>query len=80
MAYLLLFLLAFAPSTSRSTPTAQAPVLVLTVSPGEISWERFGHNALVVDGIAYDWGRFEFGTTTGEKIAFGGRFVQGDMQ
>ncbi|MEM8874076.1 MAG: DUF4105 domain-containing protein [Planctomycetota bacterium] len=63
-----------------ASPRDDAPVLLLTISPGELAWERFGHNALVVDGVAYDWGRFDFGNSTGEVAAFVGRFIQGDME
>lgn len=42
-------------------------VFLLTVEPGDAIWERFGHNALVIQDsrdktrIAYNWGIFDFG-------------------
>lgn len=53
---------------------------VMTMAPGELFWERFGHNALVVDDpespepISYNFGSFDPG-----EPGFVGRFVQGEM-
>ncbi|MDI1252009.1 DUF4105 domain-containing protein [Thermomonas sp.] len=69
---------------------AQAPVAaipdaprigVVTMGPGEIFWERFGHDAIVVDDpalgerISYNFGFFDM-----EEPGFIGRFVQGRME
>lgn len=54
---------------------------VATMQPGEIFWERFGHNAIVVDDpalgepISYNFGFFDLA-----EPGFVGRFVRGDMQ
>ena len=54
-------------------------VYVMTVGPGELPYERYGHNALIFEfeeppSIAFDWGRFNF-----EQPGFLWRFVRGDM-
>ncbi len=51
----------------------------MTAAPGQIYWERFGHNALIVsynDGrrISYNFGYFDF-----EQSGFLFRFVRGRM-
>src|SRR5687768_6380956 len=54
---------------------------VMTMQPGEIFWERFGHNALVVDDpaqpapISYNYGFFDLA-----ELGFVWRFVRGEMQ
>jgi hypothetical protein len=54
---------------------------VVTMQPGEIFFERFGHNAIVVDDpaagepISYNFGFFDM-----EEPDFFTRFVHGDMQ
>ncbi|MFP5374802.1 MAG: DUF4105 domain-containing protein [Gammaproteobacteria bacterium] len=54
---------------------------VMTMQPGEIFWERFGHNAIVVDDpaapgpVSYNFGYFDL-----EEPGFVGRFVRGRMQ
>lgn len=64
---------AAAPSTMR--------VGVMTMLPGEIFWERFGHNAIVVDDpargepVSYNFGFFDL-----DEPGFVGRFVHGDMR
>lgn len=53
---------------------------VVTIGPGDLPYERFGHNALLFidsatgEAVAYDWGRFDF-----DQPNFIGRFVRGDM-
>jgi hypothetical protein len=53
---------------------------LITVGQGPAIWERFGHNAIVVEdtvtgrAVAYDYGRFDFGDP-----AFVPRFVMGRM-
>jgi hypothetical protein len=54
---------------------------VATMQPGEIFFERFGHNAIVVsdpaigETLSYNFGFFDMG-----EDGFTGRFVQGHMQ
>ncbi len=56
-------------------------VSVLTFGPGDLVFERFGHNALrIVDpasgsDLAYNWGMFSF-----DQPNFLGRFLSGDTQ
>lgn len=58
-------------------------VYLLTLSPGSAIWERFGHNALVIDDpsqpasrrrVAFNWGTFDF-----DQPNFIGRFIMGRM-
>ncbi len=55
-------------------------VYLLTIGPGDLPYERYGHNALLFINpgssgtAAYDWGRFDF-----EQPNFIGRFIQGEM-
>ena len=65
-----------------ATAASAAPrIAVMTMQPGEIFFERFGHNAIVVDDpavgapISYNFGFFDLG-----EPGFLGRFVHGDMQ
>ena len=54
---------------------------IATMQPGEIFFERFGHNAIVVDdpalgeSLSYNFGFFDMG-----EPDFVGRFVEGDMR
>jgi hypothetical protein len=54
---------------------------VATMQPGEIFWERFGHDAIVVDDpalgppISYNFGFFDL-----SEPGFVGRFVRGEME
>ncbi|GGA68627.1 membrane protein [Arenimonas soli] len=54
---------------------------VLTMEPGEIFWERFGHNAIVVDDpaapgpLSYNFGFFDL-----EEPGFYWNFVRGRME
>ena len=65
------------PSESRSAPR----IGVVTMGPGEIFWERFGHDAIVVDdpqqgeAISYNFGFFDLA-----EPGFIGRFIRGEMQ
>lgn len=62
---------------------ARAPVRigVVTMGPGEIFWERFGHDAIVVDDpaagepVSYNFGYFDLA-----EDGFIGRFLRGRMQ
>lgn len=54
-----------------------APIELATMAPGEIYWQRFGHNALLVggpDGVSYNFGYFDF-----EQPGFLRRFALGRM-
>ena len=77
-AFALLWLLAAA-----AVPAAgqELRVSILTVGPGELPYERFGHNAILFEldddpgsGVAFDWGRFDF-----DQPGFIRRFAAGDM-
>ena len=64
-------------------PEAPPPprIGVVTMAPGAIFWERFGHDAIVVDDpaqpgpVSYNFGFFDLG-----EDGFVGRFVKGEMQ
>jgi hypothetical protein len=72
-----LLLWLFAAAASAATPR----IGVMTMQPGEIFFERFGHNAIVVDDpdapapLSYNFGFFDPG-----EAGFIRRFVQGDMR
>ncbi len=54
---------------------------LMTMQPGQIFWERFGHNAIVVDDPARDGPvSYNFGFFDLDEPGFIGRFVHGDMQ
>src|SRR5688572_10454408 len=72
--------LALAQSTR---PTAADPATfryaLLTMGPGKLIYERFGHNAIIVEGppngdVAFNYGVFSF-----EQPNFLGRFIEGKM-
>ncbi len=74
LALLCLLLVAF--------PALTAPRIgVMTMQPGDIFWERFGHDAIIVDDpargepISYNFGMFDL-----EEPGFVGRFVKNEMQ
>jgi len=73
---LMLALLTLAPAIH-----AAPRIGVMTMQPGEIFFERFGHNAIVVDDpalaepVSYNFGFFDL-----EEPDFMSRFVQGDMR
>jgi len=60
---------------------AQVRIGVATMLPGEIFFERFGHNAIIVDDpafaepVSYNFGYFDM-----DEPDFVGRFVRGDMR
>ncbi|HWS79195.1 MAG TPA: DUF4105 domain-containing protein [Thermomonas sp.] len=68
------------PATTVAEPTAPR-IGVVTMGPGDIFWERFGHNAIVVDDpslgepVSYNFGFFDLA-----EDGFTGRFVRGEMQ
>lgn len=76
-----------APAHAQPAPVAaaapQAPRIgVATMQPGEVFWERFGHDAIVVDDpavpsgpVSYNFGFFDLG-----EDGFIGRFVRGEME
>ena len=80
---LLLVLALFAGIAQAQTAPSEGKLRigVVTMGPGEIFWERFGHDAIVVDDpaqgepISYNFGFFDLA----EK-GFVGRFVRGEMQ
>jgi hypothetical protein len=73
------------PSGSASpvlAPASDAPRIgVVTMGPGDVFWERFGHDAIVVDDGApagptsYNFGFFDLA-----EDGFIGRFVRGEME
>jgi len=73
---LLVALLVLAPAVQ-----AAPRIGVMTMQPGEIFFERFGHNAIVVDDpalaepVSYNFGFFDM-----EEPDFMSRFVRGDMR
>lgn len=74
------------PPPVRSVAGDELTVYLLTFDPGGLVWERFGHNALWIRDkgtgldIAYDYGRFTFGSTPGDVLRFAGRFAAADMR
>lgn len=78
LALVLLGLLLAAPAPARAQ--AMPEVWLATVEPGEIYWQRFGHNAILItdpvdgSGMAYNFGYFSF-----EQENFLLRFAQGRM-
>ena len=64
-----------------SFAAAAVRIGVATMQPGEIFFERFGHNAIVVDDpalgepVSYNFGFFDMA-----EDGFVGKFVHGDMQ
>jgi hypothetical protein len=79
---LLLLAAAIAPARSQErqepTPTLQASLV--TVEPGELYWQRFGHNAILLHdpasdrSVSYNFGYFDFG-----QHDFLLRFIRGRM-
>ncbi|HRN54279.1 MAG TPA: DUF4105 domain-containing protein [Gemmatimonadaceae bacterium] len=70
------------PLTSQvSPPTSSLRVSILTFGPGDLVFERFGHNALRItdlatgSDLAYNWGMFSFAEPN-----FLGRFLSGDTR
>ncbi|CAA9338253.1 MAG: hypothetical protein AVDCRST_MAG68-2892 [uncultured Gemmatimonadetes bacterium] len=58
---------ALAAQAPSAAPDAAPRVFVMTMGPGDLVWERFGHNALWVHDprrgtdVAYNYGMFDFG-------------------
>jgi hypothetical protein len=69
------------PSVTSDTAPSELSVTVITFSPGEEVWERFGHNALWIHDaragtdIAWNWGLFDFA-----QPDFLQRFLSGDTK
>jgi hypothetical protein len=83
-AALLLLVAGFARAQPAATMAAEASaprIGVVTMGPGGIFWERFGHDAIVVDDpargapISYNFGFFD-----PAEVGFTGRFIRGEMQ
>ncbi|HEU6452522.1 MAG TPA: DUF4105 domain-containing protein [Gemmatimonadaceae bacterium] len=73
-------------ATATRTLPAQEPgsnlrISVITIGPGAQVWERFGHNAIMLEdthtgqAVWYNYGMFDFGATD-----FWPRFMKGDMR
>lgn len=66
LAALLLALLGSAQAQEQASPGDTLRVSLLTFAPGEVYWQRFGHNALLVENTAtganavYNYGMFDF--------------------
>lgn len=78
---LLAFLLLFATIARAQAPAGeQLHIYLMTFGPGDEVWERFGHNAIVVEdnaqgySIAYNWGMFSF-----NQPGFVARLMKGRM-
>lgn len=74
---LAVMLFAVSPAAIASTPQ----VALVTFGPGQIYWERFGHDAIIVEDpavgqpVVYNCGVFEF-----EQKNFFLNFARGHMQ
>ena len=75
--FLLALCLLLSPLSAAATPR----IGVMTMQPGEVFWERFGHDAIVVEdpargeALSYNYGFFD-----PSEPGFLGRFVRGEMQ
>ena len=64
-----------------AVPGAELEVYVMTMGPGDLIWERFGHNAVGIrdraagTDVVYNWGVFDFG-----EADFLPRFIRGEMR
>lgn len=69
------------PSAQAAEPGSNLTVYLLTFGWGDVSWERFGHNAIWIKDRAhntdmtYNWGMFDF-----NQPRFVWRFVTGDTR
>ena len=69
------------PGNAASVEEAAPRIGVLTMGPGDIFWERFGHDAIVVEDpntgsqTSYNFGYFDLA-----EDGFIGRFIKGQMQ
>lgn len=68
------------PASSESSASPTLQVSLLTFGPGEIYWERFGHNAIAIhdpasgETVSYNYGMFDF-----EEENFFLNFLRGRM-
>ena len=80
LALALIFLFAI-PAWAATSPPVAPRIGVMTMQPGEIFFERFGHDAIVVldtqtgEATSYNFGFFDM-----SEPGFVGRFAHGDMQ
>lgn len=78
---LLFTALALAQPARDPEPGSELQVSLLTFGPGEIYWERFGHNAIAVrdtrsgEAMSFNYGIFDF-----EEEAFFLNFLRGHMR
>ena len=69
------------PLLQAQAPAPRLQVSLLTFGPGDIYWERFGHNAIVIrdlgtgDAVSYNYGIFDF-----EEADFFVNFLRGRMR
>lgn len=75
-------LLAFSSEGLRAQePGSNLRISVITIGPGAQVWERFGHNAIMLEdtrtgqAVWYNYGMFDFGAAD-----FWPRFMKGDMR
>lgn len=79
--FILVLFLGFAGNTQAQAQPSAPRIGMLTMGPGEVFWERFGHDAIVVDDpaqaapISYNFGYFDLG-----EPGFVGRFAKGEMR
>lgn len=77
---LLALLCASTSALPAQTPGDELRVYLMTLGPGDAVWERFGHNAIVVEdmrrgtSVAYNWGMFDF-----DQPGFVPRLMMGRM-
>jgi hypothetical protein len=70
-----------APIPNPESPIPALEISLLTIGPGPIFWERFGHNAIVVRDrdagttVAFNYGIFDF-----EQENFLENFARGNMR
>ena len=70
-----------AAAPSVSTPTPPIRIGVMTMLPGQIFWERFGHDALIVDDPAHGEPiSYNFGFFDPSEPDFFARFIRGQMR
>lgn len=68
-------------AADAAEPGADLQISLLTVGPGEVYWERFGHNAIAVhdrrsgETLSYNYGIFDF-----EETDFFLNFLRGHMR
>jgi hypothetical protein len=78
---LLVLLLAGTAAAAPSVSTPAVRIGVMTMLPGQIFWERFGHDALIVDDPAHGEPiSYNFGFFDPSEPDFFGRFIRGQMR